>query len=140
MAILNKQAVKKQIKYYEKHISTLRRLLEIIPLLKKAKPVPKRMLNALAAAGRKGRRGAGGGVRRRRGEVSSAVVEAITAAGRPLTAGEIKTALTKKNASPQGASAIYSILLQMTKRGLVRKKETAEGNIYSLVKSGGKKK
>ena len=141
MAFLNKRAVKKQIKYYEGHIATLRRLLEIIPLLKKAKPIPRRMLNALAA-GRKSRGAAGprGGVRRKRGEVSGAVAEALQAAGTPLTAGAIKAALAKKNASPQGASAIYSILLQMTKRGLIRKKESAEGNIYSLVKTGGKKK
>ncbi|MGK7344989.1 MAG: transcriptional repressor [Candidatus Nitrospinota bacterium M3_3B_026] len=128
MSIINTKEVRKKISYYESKIDALKQLLEISRTLESEGPVRAGKKTARKKKGRP----AG---RKRRGAVSNAIVTMLENSSRPLTAGEIKSGLEEQKLAKKGSSSVYSTLLQMSKRGVVKKVKTAKGNCYKLASS-----
>jgi len=136
MPIINKQEIKKLIAFHEKQISALSQLLDISTAIEGAKPLSGKML-AEALKGARGR--ADGGkkgkkkrAKRKRGAVSSAILDVIKASGKPMASGVIRTHLESKGLATKGSSAVYAMLLQLANKGVLKKSKTTKGIAYSL--------
>jgi len=127
MSIINTKEIKEKISFHESQISVLNQLLEISDMIEGKQPAKAK--RAGAKRGRPGRPPAAG-KRKQRGSVSSAVIALLENAKRPLAAGEIKGALEEQGVTRKGSASVYSTLLQMSKRGLIKKVKTAKGNAY----------
>lgn len=125
MSIINTSEVQKKISYYESKIDALRQLLEISKTLEGGTRGRAREKKAGKKKAKPARRG-------KRGAVSNAVIAMLETATRPLTAGEIKAALEERKLAKKGSSSVYSTLLQMSKRGVLKKVKTAKGRGYKL--------
>lgn len=125
MSLININEIKKKIEYHEAQLSILRQLMEISGLIEGKKPAAPKAAKAKKAKKR-------GGRRKKRGAVSNAVIALLEHSKRPLTAGEIKKSMEDQNLAQKGSSSVYSTLLQMSKRGAIKKVKTDKGNSYTL--------
>jgi len=133
-SIINIKEVRAKIAYHEAQINTLKQLLEVGELLegKQAKAGRSAAKGKSAGAGRK-RKG-------KRGAVTASILALLENSSRPLSPGEIKKSLEEQGVVKKGAATVYSMLLQMTRRGVIKKVSGPDGAGYATGAGGKKKK
>ncbi|MBI4667214.1 MAG: hypothetical protein HY751_12500 [Nitrospinae bacterium] len=129
MSFINVKEVNAKIADLEAQLNVLRELLQIGVLLSGGRAEEKG-----SARGRGRKAGA------RRGSLSAAIITLVENSNRPLTSGEIKQAMVKQGLADPKSSSVYALLLQMAKRGTLKKAKTPDGVAYSAVAGAAPKK
>lgn len=129
MSFINISEVKSKIAFHQAQVRALESLLQIGDILsdKRAGAAPK------ATRGRKpGPKRKSG----KRGMLSGSIVALLENSPSPLQAGDIKRALVEQGVTNKKSTSVYATLLQMDKRGVIKKVKTSSGMVYSATKSG----
>lgn len=127
MSFINISAVKSKIAFHEAQIRDLKSLLRIGDILSEKEGGKRRGPTAKTGPG--GRRGPKRSVKR--GMLSGSIVALLENSRTPLQAGDIKRALLEQGVINKGSTSIYAMLLQMGKRGVIKKVKTSAGMTYT---------
>jgi hypothetical protein len=126
MSFINIHEVKSKIAFHHAQIRALEGLLQIGDLLSDK---PGSGAATKAARGRKpgstGKRG------KKRGALSGAIIALLENSPSPLQAGDIKRALVEQGVTDKKSTSVYAMLLQMGKRGVIKKVKTSSGMTYT---------
>jgi DNA-binding PadR family transcriptional regulator len=131
MSFINTAEVKSKIAFHQAQIRALEGLLEIGDLLSDK---PGSGAAAKATRGRKpGSKGKRG---KKRGMLSGAIIALLENSPSPLQAGDIKRVLVEQGVADKKSTSVYAMLLQMDKRGSIKKTKTPSGMVYTAAQSG----
>ena len=126
MSFINIHEVKSKIAFHQAQIRALEGLLQIGDLLSDK---PGSGAAAKATRGRKpGSKGKSG---KKRGALSGAIIALLANSPSPLQAGDIKRALVEQGVADKKSTSVYAMLLQMGKRGVIKKVKTSSGMTYA---------
>lgn len=132
MSFINIHEVKSKIAFHQAQIRALEGLLQIGDLLSDK---PGSGAAAKATRGRKpGSKGKSG---KKRGALSGAIIALLENSPSPLQAGDIKRALVEQGVTDKKSTSVYAMLLQMGKRGVIKKVKTSGGMTYAAAGSAG---
>lgn len=142
MSFINTHEVKAKIAFHQAQIRALEGLLQIGDLLSD------KHVHHAPAKGARGRKPGSKGKSGKRGRLSGAIIALLENSPSPLQAGDIKRALVEQGLTGKKSTSVYAMLLQMGKRGVIKKAKTAAGMTYTsagarskpLVKKPGKAK
>jgi hypothetical protein len=133
MSFINMSEVKSKIAFHEAQLRALRSLQQIGDILEKSgggRRAPAAKAVSGAKRGPKAKRG-------KRGMLSGSIVALLENSRSPLQAGDIKRALVEQGVIDKKSTSVYAMLLQMGKRGVIKKVKTPEGMTYNAVAGGG---
>lgn len=133
MSFINMSEVKSKIAFHEAQLRALKSLLQIGDILSEKESGKRRGVAAKAGPGRKrGPKRSG-----KRGMLSGSIVALLENSQAPLQAGDIKRALLEQGVIDKGSTSVYAMLLQMGKRGVIKKVKTPAGMTYTAAGAGG---
>jgi hypothetical protein len=137
MSFINIHEVKSKIAFHQAQIRALEGLLQIGDLLSDqpghgaAKATRGRKHGSKGKPGPKGKRG------KKRGMLSGSIIALLENSPSPLQVGDIKRALVEQGVTDKKSTSVYAMLLQMGKRGVIKKIKTANGMTYTAGSPGG---
>lgn len=125
MSFINIKEVKAKIAFHQAQIRALEGLLQIGDLLSD-KPG-----SGAAAKATRGRKPGSKGKSGKRGILSGSIIALLENSPAPLQAGNIKQTLVEQGVTDKKSTSVYAMLLQMAKRGTIKKVKTSSGMTYT---------
>ncbi|MDH4185201.1 MAG: BlaI/MecI/CopY family transcriptional regulator [Nitrospinota bacterium] len=123
MDLVNVKEIQKRIDSYKNEIAKLEQLLAMSAGFGGAPARAKATGAAKAPRGRK---------RGKRGAVTNSIIEILAAAPKPMAAGELRNQLIEKGVAKKGSTTVYAMLLQMSKKGVIKKAKSGKETVYSV--------
>lgn len=130
MSFINTTEVKSKIAFHQAQIRALESLLQIGDILSDKRSGAAAKATRGRKPGSKGKRG------KKRGMLSGAIIALLENSPSPLQAGDIKRALVEQGVADKKSTSVYAMLLQMDKRGSIKKTKTPSGMVYTAAQSG----
>ncbi len=126
MSIINIKEVKLKIAFHEEQLETLKRLLKVAGDLDGGTTSVRQGKTKVAPEAGETEK-----PKKKRGAVTSAIMKMLEKSSKPVSSGEIRSALEKKKIIQKGSTTIYSQLQQMAKRGSIKKTTGKNGIGYT---------